>query len=73
MPDFHLQPVSWLSLGLLFMTGAGLIYYYDNEKKRLIDGKLIVLVYDKSLIIYKMNHFACHNEACGIPMYGTLD
>ena len=55
------------------MTGAGLIYYYDNEKKRLIDGKLIVLVYDKSLIIYKMNHFACHNEACGIPMYGTLD
>ena len=44
MLDFHLQPVSWLSLGLLFMTGAGLIYYYDNEKKRLIDGKLIVLV-----------------------------
>ena len=36
--DFRLQPVSWLSLGLLFMTGAGLIYYYDNEKKRLIEG-----------------------------------
>eukprot|EP00250_Pteridium_aquilinum_P030394 c4123_g1_i1 orf=387-1304(-) len=30
------SPVSWLSLGLLVVTGAGLVYYYDQEKKRLI-------------------------------------
>ncbi|KAH7446927.1 hypothetical protein KP509_01G082300 [Ceratopteris richardii] len=30
------SPVSWLSLGLLLVTGAGLVYYYDQEKKRLI-------------------------------------
>lgn len=31
------SPVSWLSLGLLLVTGAGLVYYYDQEKKRLIE------------------------------------
>ncbi|KAI5057128.1 hypothetical protein GOP47_0027143 [Adiantum capillus-veneris] len=30
------SPVSWLTLGLLLGTGAGLVYYYDQEKKRLI-------------------------------------
>lgn len=30
------SPVSWLSLGLLLVTGAGLLYYYDQEKRRLI-------------------------------------
>ncbi|PKU71858.1 protein SCO1 homolog 1, mitochondrial isoform X1 [Dendrobium catenatum] len=31
-------PVSWLSLVLLIMTGGGLIFYYDREKKRHIEG-----------------------------------
>ncbi|XP_028760925.1 protein SCO1 homolog 1, mitochondrial [Neltuma alba] len=30
-------PVSWLSFLLLVATGAGLIYYYDREKKRHIE------------------------------------
>ncbi|KAK1272693.1 hypothetical protein QJS04_geneDACA019153 [Acorus gramineus] len=30
-------PVSWLSFLLLVMTGAGMIYYYDREKKRHIE------------------------------------
>ncbi|XXG39705.1 hypothetical protein AAC387_Pa01g0593 [Persea americana] len=30
-------PVTWLSLFLLISTGAGLIYYYDKEKKRHIE------------------------------------
>ncbi|XP_058110280.1 protein SCO1 homolog 1, mitochondrial isoform X2 [Magnolia sinica] len=30
-------PVTWLSLLLLILTGAGLIFYYDNEKKRHIE------------------------------------
>ncbi|KNA14236.1 hypothetical protein SOVF_109310 [Spinacia oleracea] len=31
------SPVSWMSLFLLLVTGAGLVYYYDNEKKRHIE------------------------------------
>ncbi|PKA64456.1 Protein SCO1 like 1, mitochondrial [Apostasia shenzhenica] len=31
-------PVSWLSFVLLIMTGGGLIFYYDREKKRHIEG-----------------------------------
>uniref|UniRef100_A0A5B7A8J7 Uncharacterized protein n=1 Tax=Davidia involucrata TaxID=16924 RepID=A0A5B7A8J7_DAVIN len=34
-------PVSWLSLLLLIGTGAGLIFYYDKEKKRHIEGRLL--------------------------------
>ncbi|ERN19380.1 protein SCO1 homolog 1, mitochondrial [Amborella trichopoda] len=30
-------PVSWLSFVLLVLTGAGLIFYYDKEKKRHIE------------------------------------
>ncbi|KAJ8898986.1 hypothetical protein K2173_008488 [Erythroxylum novogranatense] len=30
-------PVSWLSLLLLIITGAGIIFYYDREKKRHIE------------------------------------
>ncbi|KAJ4893181.1 Protein SCO1-like protein 1 [Raphanus sativus] len=30
-------PVSWMSFFLLFATGAGLVYYYDREKKRHIE------------------------------------
>lgn len=30
-------PVSWLSFLLLVATGAGLIFYYDNEKRRHIE------------------------------------
>ncbi|KAG6554741.1 hypothetical protein Mapa_003760 [Marchantia paleacea] len=33
-------PVSWASLGLLVVTGVGLITYYDREKKRRIEGSL---------------------------------
>lgn len=32
------SPVSWLSLGLLLATGAGLIFHFDQEKKRHIDA-----------------------------------
>eukprot|EP00249_Psilotum_nudum_P013546 c24390_g2_i1 orf=163-1032(+) len=32
------QPVSWLSVGLLFTTGAGVIYYFDKEKQRRIEA-----------------------------------
>ncbi|CAL5192326.1 unnamed protein product [Lathyrus oleraceus] len=32
------SPVSWLSLVFLVLTGAGLVYYYDREKKRHIEG-----------------------------------
>lgn len=31
---FHLQPVTWTSLGLMAVTGAGLAYYYQLEKER---------------------------------------
>ncbi|XP_042418382.1 protein SCO1 homolog 1, mitochondrial-like [Zingiber officinale] len=31
-------PVSWLGLGLLLLTGGGLIVYYDKEKKQHIEG-----------------------------------
>ncbi|CAM8970769.1 unnamed protein product [Rhodiola kirilowii] len=34
-------PVSWLSFLLLVITGAGIIWYYDNEKKRHIEGILL--------------------------------
>ncbi|GMH09719.1 hypothetical protein Nepgr_011560 [Nepenthes gracilis] len=30
-------PVSWLSFFLLLATGAGIVYYYDKEKKRHIE------------------------------------
>eukprot|EP00249_Psilotum_nudum_P013548 c24390_g2_i3 orf=163-1020(+) len=33
------SPVSWLSVGLLFTTGAGVIYYFDKEKQRRIEEK----------------------------------
>ncbi|CAH9089001.1 unnamed protein product [Cuscuta epithymum] len=32
------SPVSWMSFLLLLGTGAGLVYYYDREKKRHIEG-----------------------------------
>ncbi|KAH9616038.1 hypothetical protein KSS87_022145 [Heliosperma pusillum] len=28
------SPVSWISLVLLLVTGAGIVYYYDTQKKR---------------------------------------
>ncbi|XP_022882370.1 protein SCO1 homolog 1, mitochondrial-like [Olea europaea var. sylvestris] len=31
-------PVSWMSFFLLLCTGAGLVYYYDREKERHIEG-----------------------------------
>ncbi|XP_057801227.1 protein SCO1 homolog 1, mitochondrial [Salvia miltiorrhiza] len=31
-------PVSWMSFFLLFCTGVGLVYYYDREKRRHIEG-----------------------------------
>lgn len=31
------SPVSWMSLFLLLVTGAGIVYYYENEKKRHIE------------------------------------
>ncbi|PIN17583.1 putative cytochrome C oxidase assembly protein [Handroanthus impetiginosus] len=31
-------PVSWMSFFLLLCTGAGLVYYYDKEKRRHIEG-----------------------------------
>ncbi|KAL2902001.1 Protein SCO1-like protein 1 mitochondrial [Bienertia sinuspersici] len=31
------SPVSWMSFFLLLVTGAGIVYYYDNEKKRHIE------------------------------------
>ncbi|XP_051114258.1 protein SCO1 homolog 1, mitochondrial isoform X2 [Andrographis paniculata] len=31
-------PVSWMSFFLLLCTGAGLVYYYDREKRRRIEG-----------------------------------
>ncbi|KAL6003364.1 Protein SCO1 1, mitochondrial [Asimina triloba] len=34
-------PVTWLSLLLLILTGAGLVFYFDNEKKRHIEGRLL--------------------------------
>ncbi|XP_052175004.1 protein SCO1 homolog 1, mitochondrial isoform X1 [Diospyros lotus] len=34
---FTHKPVSWLSFLLLVATGAGLIFYYDREKKRHIE------------------------------------
>ncbi|KAL0900572.1 hypothetical protein Bca101_084533 [Brassica carinata] len=35
--DVRGAPVSWMSFFLLFATGAGLVYYYDREKKRHIE------------------------------------
>ncbi|CAA7051051.1 unnamed protein product [Microthlaspi erraticum] len=35
--DVRGAPVSWMSFFLLFATGAGLVYYYENEKKRHIE------------------------------------
>ncbi|CAL9220101.1 unnamed protein product [Arabidopsis halleri] len=35
--DVRGGPVSWMSFFLLFATGAGLVYYYDREKKRHIE------------------------------------
>ncbi|MBA0572336.1 hypothetical protein Golob_002684 [Gossypium lobatum] len=34
-------PVSWLSFLLLLATGIGIIFYYDNLKKRHIEGTLL--------------------------------
>jgi len=34
-------PVSWLSFLLLLVTGGGIIVYYDREKKRHIEGRLL--------------------------------
>ncbi|KAF2306416.1 hypothetical protein GH714_017817 [Hevea brasiliensis] len=34
-------PVSWLSFLLLMATGVGIILYYDREKKRHIEGRLL--------------------------------
>ncbi|KAL6519470.1 hypothetical protein OROGR_018790 [Orobanche gracilis] len=31
-------PVSWMSFFLLLCTGVGLVYYYDREKRRHIEG-----------------------------------
>ncbi|KAF3648503.1 Protein SCO1 -like protein 1, mitochondrial [Capsicum annuum] len=33
----YIDPVSWMSFFLLVCTGAGLVYYYDREKKRHIE------------------------------------
>ncbi|XP_010486446.1 PREDICTED: protein SCO1 homolog 1, mitochondrial [Camelina sativa] len=35
--DVRGAPVSWMSFFLLFATGAGLVYYYNGEKKRHIE------------------------------------
>lgn len=35
---FRGAPVSWLSFLLLILTGAGIVFYYDNEKKKHIQG-----------------------------------
>ncbi|CAH2054456.1 unnamed protein product [Thlaspi arvense] len=35
--DVRGAPVSWMSFFLLFATGAGLVFYYDREKKRHIE------------------------------------
>ncbi|KAL1193821.1 SCO1-like protein 1 [Cardamine amara subsp. amara] len=35
--DVRGAPISWMSFFLLFATGAGLVYYYDGEKKRHIE------------------------------------
>lgn len=40
----YLQPISWLSFLLLIATGAGVIIYYDQEKKRHIEGKVDILL-----------------------------
>lgn len=39
-----LQPVSWLSLLLLVATGAGVIFYYDKQKKQHIEGTMVSLM-----------------------------
>lgn len=36
-----LQPISWLSFLLLVATGAGVLFYYDREKKQHIEGRLL--------------------------------
>lgn len=35
------QPISWLSFLLLALTGAGIIWYYDKEKKQHIEGTFL--------------------------------
>ncbi|KAJ8431279.1 hypothetical protein Cgig2_007612 [Carnegiea gigantea] len=35
------SPVSWMSFFLLLATGAGIVYYYDKEKKRHIEGSFV--------------------------------
>ncbi|CAN8270013.1 unnamed protein product [Cochlearia groenlandica] len=35
--DIRGAPVSWMSFFLLFATGAGLVYYYEGQKKRHIE------------------------------------
>ena len=47
--QFFLQPVTWGSLALLLATGLGLIYYYDTEKRRRIDGENSTFTFCKSL------------------------
>lgn len=34
-------PVSWLSFLLLIATGAGIVFYYDKEKRKHIEGRLL--------------------------------
>uniref|UniRef100_A0A2N9HZV7 Thioredoxin domain-containing protein n=1 Tax=Fagus sylvatica TaxID=28930 RepID=A0A2N9HZV7_FAGSY len=34
-------PVSWFSFILLVATGAGLVFYYDKQKKQHIEGRLL--------------------------------
>ena len=36
-----LQPVSWLSFLLLVATGVGIIFYYDKQKRKHIEGRLL--------------------------------
>ncbi|KAL0855016.1 hypothetical protein Bca101_060168 [Brassica carinata] len=46
--DVRGAPVSWMSFFLLFATGAGLVYYYDREKKRHIQGTHLLFLDDLS-------------------------
>ena len=52
------QPVSWMSFFLLFATGAGLVYYYDREKKRHIEGTLLMV----SLLLFFFEDIIKCNE-----------
>ncbi|KAF3614878.1 Protein SCO1 -like protein 1, mitochondrial [Capsicum annuum] len=42
----YARPVSWMSFFLLFCTGAGLVYYYDREKKRHIEVTSMMVAID---------------------------